>query len=543
MTTDPTRSGLTPAVAVLRRHQHSATRPDLSPAIVFLQRLQGAIMAVGASRPSVVANADGFFNVKNKMLPPRPPRGLSLDAADQKLIKEIAELAEIQRAWIERMMTLKELKVAKASSTSLALNGSSLALLFTVFFFFSYFLKKFSSELFRFCPIRQGTGEQIRTYIQFLANSLPFQYQASVPCSSKLLKYDSLYMQSSMGNSASQVKVIKLSSSGVSSGSFSDVNGRSSVPPLLRYGKYCGIMYSGCPGEQPCDGLDACCMTHDLCIQHKGKVDIGVENLFGGGRDVEVDFCLRVGGGGRGEGREGEGNCWRDVVVVWGGGEGRGRQEGNGWLYVDMVVVVLGRGEVVLSSRTDGGNLVMLRYKLASVELSRFYGEHPDAWVFQVERDFTFYSIIPEQQLSMASFYSNGTALEWELEDPEGRLTKLCQTFSVADYQARFEAIANETEDKPNTLMVKLFVSGLRLVIKTNVLVHKSNTLDEAISLAHTHEQRLNLKKGPMQPFFARTQPLLPSSQSRSLAPSRNSGVPSVKFPIKHLSPVEMQYY
>ncbi|KAM3360806.1 phospholipase A2-alpha [Capsicum galapagoense] len=49
------------------------------------------------------------------------------------------------------------------------------------------------------------------------------------------------------------------------------------VPPLLRYGKYCGIMYSGCPGEQPCDGLDACCMTHDLCIQHKGNNYLNLE--------------------------------------------------------------------------------------------------------------------------------------------------------------------------------------------------------------------------------------------------------------------------
>ncbi|KAI3496318.1 hypothetical protein L1887_38675 [Cichorium endivia] len=38
------------------------------------------------------------------------------------------------------------------------------------------------------------------------------------------------------------------------------------VPPLLRYGKYCGILYSGCPGEKPCDELDACCMKHDSCI-------------------------------------------------------------------------------------------------------------------------------------------------------------------------------------------------------------------------------------------------------------------------------------
>ncbi|KAK7399039.1 hypothetical protein VNO78_10214 [Psophocarpus tetragonolobus] len=44
-----------------------------------------------------------------------------------------------------------------------------------------------------------------------------------------------------------------------------------SVPPLLRYGKYCGLLYSGCPGERPCDGLDACCMNHDKCVQAKNN--------------------------------------------------------------------------------------------------------------------------------------------------------------------------------------------------------------------------------------------------------------------------------
>lgn len=29
---------------------------------------QGAIMAVGASKPTVIADKDGFFSVKNKML-------------------------------------------------------------------------------------------------------------------------------------------------------------------------------------------------------------------------------------------------------------------------------------------------------------------------------------------------------------------------------------------------------------------------------------------------------------------------------------------
>ncbi|KAB1205145.1 Phospholipase A2-alpha [Morella rubra] len=43
------------------------------------------------------------------------------------------------------------------------------------------------------------------------------------------------------------------------------------VPPLLRYGKYCGLLYSGCPGEKPCDGLDACCMKHDACVTNKNN--------------------------------------------------------------------------------------------------------------------------------------------------------------------------------------------------------------------------------------------------------------------------------
>ncbi|KAK8550095.1 hypothetical protein V6N12_038828 [Hibiscus sabdariffa] len=43
------------------------------------------------------------------------------------------------------------------------------------------------------------------------------------------------------------------------------------VPPFLRYGKYCGLLYSGCPGERPCDGLDACCMKHDACVGAKNN--------------------------------------------------------------------------------------------------------------------------------------------------------------------------------------------------------------------------------------------------------------------------------
>ncbi|KAG9453113.1 hypothetical protein H6P81_006017 [Aristolochia fimbriata] len=38
----------------------------------------------------------------------------------------------------------------------------------------------------------------------------------------------------------------------------------------IRYGKYCGVGWTDCPGEKPCDDdLDACCKTHDECVEKK----------------------------------------------------------------------------------------------------------------------------------------------------------------------------------------------------------------------------------------------------------------------------------
>jgi len=38
----------------------------------------------------------------------------------------------------------------------------------------------------------------------------------------------------------------------------------------IKYGKYCGVGYWGCPGEKPCDDIDACCMGHDDCVDRFG---------------------------------------------------------------------------------------------------------------------------------------------------------------------------------------------------------------------------------------------------------------------------------
>ncbi|KAH0776226.1 hypothetical protein KY290_007637 [Solanum tuberosum] len=54
-----------------------------------------------------------------------------------------------------------------------------------------------------------------------------------------------------------------------------------------------------------------------------------------------------------------------------------------------------------------------LRHRPASVELGRFRGENPEAWIFQAERYFDFYGIAEMHKLTLASFYLNGEALEW----------------------------------------------------------------------------------------------------------------------------------
>ena len=38
----------------------------------------------------------------------------------------------------------------------------------------------------------------------------------------------------------------------------------------IRYGKYCGVGHGGCPGEKPCDSVDACCKRHDSCVEEAG---------------------------------------------------------------------------------------------------------------------------------------------------------------------------------------------------------------------------------------------------------------------------------
>ncbi|KAL4194407.1 hypothetical protein AMTRI_Chr05g68420 [Amborella trichopoda] len=48
----------------------------------------------------------------------------------------------------------------------------------------------------------------------------------------------------------------------------------------IRYGKFCGVGWTGCPGEKPCDDLDACCKIHDECVEKKGMMSVKCHEKF-----------------------------------------------------------------------------------------------------------------------------------------------------------------------------------------------------------------------------------------------------------------------
>ncbi|XP_069150863.1 uncharacterized protein [Solanum lycopersicum] len=61
----------------------------------------------------------------------------------------------------------------------------------------------------------------------------------------------------------------------------------------------------------------------------------------------------------------------------------------------------------------------------------------------------------------------------------------------VSEFQGRFEAMANQTNDISEGLMVRLLISWLREDIKGSVFAHGPKSFEEALDLAHTHEKRI----------------------------------------------------
>ena len=95
-----------------------------------LEDVKSMVVEVEVSEKKVVKERPKAMSAKKPPKHPRPPRGLSLDSADQKLIRELHELAKLKRARVERMKALKKAKEAKVSSSKNQLFATLLTVLF-----------------------------------------------------------------------------------------------------------------------------------------------------------------------------------------------------------------------------------------------------------------------------------------------------------------------------------------------------------------------------------------------------------------------------
>ncbi|GAU45976.1 hypothetical protein TSUD_401160 [Trifolium subterraneum] len=207
------------------------------------------------------------------------------------------------------------------------------------------------------------------------------------------------------------------------------------------------------------------------------------------------------------------------------------------------------------------------------LEIPKFDGTDPLNWIFKISQFFDFHQTPDAQRLRLASFYMEGEALTWfqwlhsngklvswpmllhalelrfapsQYEDPKGSLFKLCQTSSVKEYQAEFEALANRIIGLPAPFYLSCFISGLKPEIRREVQAFQPISLSHAISLANYKKTRLMIEPiavpqtlsldlihlSSLAQFFAHPHPpLLPQ-----LPPP-----PKTPTPIKRLSPQELQ--
>ncbi|KAG7557933.1 hypothetical protein ISN44_As11g038670 [Arabidopsis suecica] len=119
-----------------------------------------------------------FDNVKFKKTrkpskPPRPPKGPLLSANDQKLMREITELAMRKRARIERMKTLRRLKAAKSSSPCSSIFAMIVTVIFFVFLIFQGFFTSNASLNSDNSPAPNNSANNRMVSVQFYNEFAP----------------------------------------------------------------------------------------------------------------------------------------------------------------------------------------------------------------------------------------------------------------------------------------------------------------------------------------------------------------------------------
>ncbi|GJT24414.1 ty3-gypsy retrotransposon protein [Tanacetum coccineum] len=145
------------------------------------------------------------------------------------------------------------------------------------------------------------------------------------------------------------------------------------------------------------------------------------------------------------------------------------------------------------------------------LDVPKFWSSDPKSWIFAINEYFTLHATPNEQRLRIIEFNLEGDASEWfcwmtrnnpintweefitsvrnrfgpsKYEDPQGALSKLLQTETVAHYQSEFEKLINRVTDVSETLLISFYISGLKPAIQRELLISRPSTLGDAFALA-----------------------------------------------------------
>nr|GEX13424.1 hypothetical protein [Tanacetum cinerariifolium] len=143
--------------------------------------------------------------------------------------------------------------------------------------------------------------------------------------------------------------------------------------------------------------------------------------------------------------------------------------------------------------------------------------ELQESWIFAINVYFTLLNTLVDQLLRIVGFNLKCAAVEWfqwmsrnglittwarfeksvknrfgpsKYKDPNGVLSKLLQLGTVEDYQREFKKLMNMVTDIPNSLLIPLYISGLKLHLQRGLLVSKPTTFGKVFLLARTIEAR-----------------------------------------------------
>ncbi|XP_060967566.1 uncharacterized protein LOC115704201 [Cannabis sativa] len=257
------------------------------------------------------------------------------------------------------------------------------------------------------------------------------------------------------------------------------------------------------------------------------------------------------------------------------------QQEGNGTATSGLGSPSRPKQPANVDSRDINSLLKVLR-----VKVHRFDGSNVEDWIYKITKFFDLHGVRPELRLAMVPFHLEGISStwfqwmekgggfpDWEsflrasrlrfgvsiYDDPLGRIAKLVQTGSVANFQNEFETLMTQISGVSEQYFLNFFVWGLKNEIRRELLLARPVDLADAMAKAQLFEDRnedlLGRTRGdngrstwsprfmnPSSPASPKVS--TPNSITTNTTTPSYSKVPlpsSPSLPVKRLSPAELK--